>query len=551
MPRVAVIGLDASEWSLLEKYMADGVMPHLAKLRDTGKRVALDARGQTKTARVWESFLAGGADGLGTVGFDSETYQVSQVGCVPVKPFYAHVPGLEVLALDMPFMSLWDDVPGARVCSWGGHDMGFPRASTPRGLLTEIDARFGNNPSFENDHEMGWSNPESLEAVTKAFVVGAERRGDIVAWMMQKFPKWELLLTVMTEGHSAGEFLWHGIDSTNALGNAPTAPLAARCMRDTYAAMDVGLGKIVDALPPGTTTVVIAVHGMQNANQDLFSMVLLPELVFRWATGQKRFHDEDIAAWRAAGMPPVVLPTDTTWDNHIKARFDFPASLRRKPKRSLATRLVAAFRRRILGIKPKPASVKPMSVPIPPELDLPPSEIPVPRSSLDWAAPTWYRDQWPNMRAFMIPSFFDARIRVNLAGREKNGVVSLADYPRVLDELEALLMAARDPRTGAPIVKVVERNKASNPLTIDERDSDLHIMPAGPFDALEHPKYGTIGPFPYRRTGSHSSRGFALVNGPGAEKLPEKGLTYDLAPTLVSLLGRKVPAELTGRSLIA
>lgn len=548
MPRVAVIGLDATEWWLLEQYMSEGIMPRLAALRDAGTKVDLESRNQIMSARVWESFVCGGSDGLSAVGFDRENYTVAQVGCLPTKPFYARVPGLEVLALDVPYMHLWDDVPGARVCSWGGHDMGFPRSSSPRGLLTEIDARFGNNPSFENDHEMGWSNPESLEAVTKAMVIGAERRGDIVAWMAKKFPNWELLLTVMTEGHSAGEFLWHGIESTNALSGAPTAPLAARCMRDTYSAMDVGLGKIVDALPPGTTTVVMAVHGMQNANQDIFSMLLLPELVYRWATGECRLSDEDVAGWRAAGMPPVVLDPATTWDAHIKARFDFPERLRKRPKRSWPVRTLGAIARRLLGRERKKG---PLAVPIPPELNLPPSEIPVPRSSLDWAAPSWYRDQWPRMKAFVLPSFFDARIRVNLAGREKNGIVSIADYPRVLDELEALLSEARDPRTGAKFVKSVTRNRAENPLTIDERDSDLHVAPGGAFDALEHPKHGTMGPYPFRRTGSHSGRGFLLVSGPAAKKLPQTGMTFDLAPTLISLLGRDVPEGLAGKSLIS
>jgi hypothetical protein len=46
-------------------------------------------------------------------------------------------------------------------------------------------------------------------------------------------------------------------------------------------------------------------------------------------------------------------------------------------------------------------------------------------------------------------------------------------------------------------------------------DADLIITWNPAIDGLEHPQFGAIGPFPFRRTGGHTNRGVAYVAGPG------------------------------------
>ena len=69
------------------------------------------------------------------------------------------------------------------------------------------------------------------------------------------------------------------------------------------------------------------------------------------------------------------------------------------------------------------------------------------------------------MPAFALPSFYDGRIRLNLRGRERDGVVDPADYERVCDDIEQLLRECRDPRTGEPVLAAVER-VAGDPFAI-------------------------------------------------------------------------------------
>ena len=95
--------------------------------------------------------------------------------------------------------------------------------------------------------------------------------------------------------------------------------------------------------------------------------------------------------------------------------------------------------------------------------------------SLAWQPATWYRRHWPSMRAFALPSFYDGRIRMNLRGRERDGIVEPSSYTAVCDELERVLGACVDPRTGQSVVETIER-APGDPRDLDSSASDLVVV---------------------------------------------------------------------------
>ncbi len=70
---------------------------------------------------------------------------------------------------------------------------------------------------------------------------------------------------------------------------------------------------------------------------------------------------------------------------------------------------------------------------------------------------------------------------------------------------------------------------------------------------FDHPTHGRIGPLPYRRTGGHTGPyGVAYLAGDGIA--PHDGgvrSSFDVAPTIVELLGERAPAGISGRSLLS
>ena len=168
----------------------------------------------------------------------------------------------------------------------------------------------------------------------------------------------------------------------------------------------------------------------------------------------------------------------------------------------------------------------------------------------EWHVAGWYRDAWPRLPAFVIPGFSDAHIRINLAGRERDGVVALDDYDAACDDVERSLRACRSARTGDPIVADITRMRAGDPCAPDGPGADLVVRLWGT-DAIEHPDAGSIGPAVAMRTGSHTEHGFADISGPGIEP-GDRGAfgVCDLSATICALLGRTARVPLDGRSFL-
>lgn len=568
MKRVAAVGLDGAEWTLIERMLEDGELPHLSSLRGRSAVARLRDPADYRTGLVWEHFLTGkSAEGnrrWSAVEFDPGSYGAWQVGGRKIPPFYAQsgssdggtAPPIATIAFDVPYVSLTGRVKGVEITAWGGHDAGYPRASRPPGLLREIDARFGPHPAFENDYEPVWYRPALLDAMADALIVGARRRADASLWLQRRLPEWELFLTVMSEAHSAGEHMWHGIDRDYPLGGMPTSGQAGRRLREVYRALDDAVGRMHAGLPAGTALIVFSMHGMGANHADLPSMVLLPELLHRMHFGRAFLRDPSPEAWTREGFPPLVPDADRSWQALIKGRRPDAerAGLRRRIGQAVPGSLRDAYRAtrgtRAVSRAPK-RRVGALGRSIDEETELTPEEIGEPRHALDWQIPCLYRPFWPQMRAFALPTFYDGRVRINLQGRERDGVVPADAYRSACHEIEAIVRACRNPRTGRPVVADVAFPRADDPFSPDGPDADVVIIWTDAPDALEHPDVGVIGPFPFRRTGGHSSRGFAFVSGPEIETqdLGERH-ALDVTPTILALLGREPPPDLEGTPLV-
>ena len=71
-----------------------------------------------------------------------------------------------------------------------------------------------------------------------------------------------------------------------------------------------------------------------------------------------------------------------------------------------------------------------------------------------------------------------------------------------------------------------------------------------PADVLDSPAFGRIGPVPFRRGGSHTTRGFVAIDGPDVPQGElQFGHVLDLAPTILQLMGAPIANHFDGTSL--
>jgi predicted AlkP superfamily phosphohydrolase/phosphomutase len=533
--RVLVIGLDGFEPTYADQLLDAGDLPALAARRTRDAHVLLEHGAAARTGLSWEHFWSGltpdAAARWASVEFDPGTYRVWAEGA-RFAPFFADA-DLAAVVLDTPYAD-FDRAPGATgVVAWGSHDPGISGpASNPADLRAELEAHVGPYPASEWLYGCPWPSTASTEAMTCGLEAGVLAHGAAAKWLFtERFPDWDVAIVVMSELHAAAEGLWHGVDPTHPLHDHPSAPIAADGLRHLYQTIDRVVAELTSAID--ASSVVFTMGGMGTNGSDAPSMVLLPELLFRWSLGRELLDVPD--AWQATpAQAPRVEGDGAYWQ-----RAWYPA-LGAAPRDSHLKRIAAHLPQPLLGrVRAARAAQRA-------------SARPVGYQNLDWIPATWYRDWWPQMQGFAIPSFYDGRVRVNLRGREADGLVDPSDYGRVVDEVEELVRACTDPRTGQSVVDLVERpGDRQDPMMLDGSTADLLIAWRGSALSFSHPTLGLIGPVPLRRTGGHTGpHGYASIAGPGVVA-GDHGMasSFDVAPTIVQLASGNAPSAISGTSL--
>jgi hypothetical protein len=342
---------------------------------------------------------------------------------------------------------------------------------------------------------------------------------------------------VAGEVHGTIEGLWHGIDSGHPLFKHPSARSAADGLLGVHRALDRMVAELIGCAGDAAL-VVFTMGGMGPNHSDTQSMVLLPELLFRHTFGRPLLTVPP--AWAASpGEVPVLdetedwgsvsagwLPVSPTESGRVREAVR--SFVRARP---ILNGAVDAVRTRLIRRR----TGRRLTI-----------------HDLRWQPAARYDAYWRRMPAFALPSFYDGRIRINLKGRERDGVVEPSRYEDVCRTVERLLRECRNPLTAEPAVEFIERAATADPSRLATSESDLLVIWRGIATALEHPRLGLIGPVPLRRTGGHTGRyGMAYVVAP---PLPagDHGVrsSFDMAPTIVELLGCASRAGITGRSVL-
>jgi predicted AlkP superfamily phosphohydrolase/phosphomutase len=162
---------------------------------------------------------------------------------------------------------------------------------------------------------------------------------------------------------------------------------------------------------------------------------------------------------------------------------------------------------------------------------------------------------WPQTRAFMVPSGECGYIRLNVKGRERDGIVERDEAPPLLEHIASALQTFCDP-DGVPAVKKVEGTSSFSRLGSPAGHfPDLVVhwsdrLPAH-YAGLRSAQFGDV-PSPgwgSGRTGEHRDGAWALLN-PGTSALCSLGNPpniLDVAPTICRVLGAEQDG-LTGQS---
>lgn len=536
---IIAIALDSADPVLLETWMQQGHLKNLSRLRQQGASAALSNMDYYKGESAWTNFLTGclpfKTGYWSKYKYNPATYQAERIGAYGAydysefPPFYAVGDKYRVAIFDMPQTCLSNQVNGAQILAWGAHAPMVTPGSIPTNLRAELIQQYGDYPIDTLGHQdrSDWYNEASVTQLKEAMQTGTKRRTAIIRDLLQR-EEWDLFMTDFGEPHTAQHYLWHLSQPSHPLYK-PTGD--ADPLLEIFEDIDQSLGVILAEAPKNAYVMVFSVHGMGDNSADLLSMVMLPEFLYRFS-----FPGKSLLKSQSPGEPvsaPLVPKTNEHWYKQIhrlKNEPDPVARLFRALEPVMPNRVLTKLYKVIAQLRG--ADQKDLYV---------------------WHPSKWYQPYWPQMKAFYLPGFSDGYIRINVKGRDAQGVVAADEYHAVCDEIIQELRKLVDPRTGKPVLKDVVRTR-QDPMDANPKLPDADLVATWEdfaVDVVDSPTYGRIGPVYYNRSGAHRSRGFVTIQGPGIRAGEQLAPAHavDLAPTILRMMGAPLPAHLDGKPL--
>ncbi len=485
--RVCVIGLDAADAGLVERWSRQGLLPTLAALAREGEWITLRHRGEIGSGAVWPSIYTGahpGRHGLcHTVGLRPGTWTLEPMrpDAAPVPPLWAvlDAAGLRSVVVDVPLSPSTRPFRGGQIADWGTYErLGRPR-SLPPALLDEVVARWGPYPGERDLSRNPPLGDRQLARARARLRAGVAAKGRMLRWLAAHRP-WDFFFGVFGEPHAAGHYFWH-LEAPGAASRPPDARGGDTPVREIYRAVDAELGRIVETLDLATTAVLV-VSGQGMGPNGGAAHLLGPVLA-------------------ALGLQ---VP---------------PAGARRGLVRRLRDACPAGLRTAVSGCLPRGV-----------------------RTSMSGY---WLADSadTARSRAVALPTDQLGRVRVNLAGREPAGLVAPGrEYDELCAAIAGALERLVDPRTGRPVVREVFHTDRTFPGPESHRLPDLYVRwhdGDGPVEAVWSEEVGTVaGRWTDPRSGNHHPEGFAILFGAGARRgRRTDGHLLDVAPTVLDWLG--------------
>jgi predicted AlkP superfamily phosphohydrolase/phosphomutase len=499
--RLLVIALDMADGDLIRYWSAQGRLPHFASLISSGIWMDLESTAEVLHTSTWPTFATGTLPGKHGVYFPyqpkpgfqmAQHLQPDQYGAVTFWHL-ADRQGCRCVIYDVPETFPESGFRGKAIFDWGTWAWYGKPAAQPSSLLKEVKSRFGRYPLGFEAKRLGASMP-NLAVLEERLLHSVKYKLSTAQWLLQQ-NAWNLAVVGFCEAHPAGHYLWPA--DVDAVDQAPEDKI--KSLLGIYSALDQAVGTLLNALPGDGALFVVSGDGVR-ANRC--GWYLLPTVLER------------------LGYTCPVLGT-------TMGRNGSPSLIGR-----VKNLLSARTRRRIAALLP-------------------------------W----WLRDQlgareqaanidWAKSRAFTLPSDLEGCIRINLKGREPQGVVEPGrEYGELCQEIRARLVELTNPADGAPAVRRVWMRNEVFPGERREQLPDLIVTwnDEAVFTSLASPRFGCIeGDTADPRPGTHSPYGFLLAGGAGVPHVVQAGGgLVDVAPTVMKLLGLTPPVHMDGTPLRA
>ncbi len=505
--RTVVLGVDSVDLLLLERWASQGLLPFFGSMLKDSSRVRLSTVSRVLQGALWPSLLSGRSPGQhGTYLNDqitSGTYNLDRVEAdhAQLDPYYLQLEanGVRCALVDIP-----NDLPdrrleGLQVVDWlTEFQFWHFEANTPEGKA-DIEKRFG---TLYGSGGYGPTKPtvDGYRELRRKLEQSIRLKGALTQELLAR-QDLDHVFVVFAEPHKAGHHLWKFMDDTHP-DHEKAEPFLRDALLAVYQGVDRELGQLAACLSPADNLLVFSDHGMQaNYRGDHFIVPILQRLGM-CAPDQAPVLESSTGLALAAAVPGGEVAGIATVTAPRSARI-----------RSLVNRLMPGFLTSRLRRRFGAAS----------------------------------RIDWSRTRVIHLPTDRNSYLRINLRGREPDGIVEPGrEYDELLAMLETEFRALVNAETGKPAVEDVfkARQLFPGPRVDDLPDLIVLWSAEAPLNSVESPRLGRLTLRVHEdRSGNHRAEGFILARGPAIRR-PAGDLRGDIMQvpaTLLALHGVPIP----------
>jgi predicted AlkP superfamily phosphohydrolase/phosphomutase len=507
LSRVFVLGLDGATFDLIGPWIDSGELPNLRSIADAGVRGTLESVYPPLTPCAWPSFFMGKNPGKhGLFG-----YKIRRKGSYEEVPLASSDrrgrtlfeligdQGGKVAVLSVPMTYPASEVAGVMTTCIFTPKLPDPYAADcafPPEFKDEMKRVIG---TFRIHPEHVYAKGR-IDELIRDYEETLEQRIKLCEHVLKTRP-WDFAIAVLNETDHIQHQLWHVIDPSHQAHDPAEAARHGSVIKDFWVRLDREIGRILAALPPDTTVMVMSDHG----HGPIHWWIHLNNLLAR-------------AGLLAFKRNPL------TWMKRALFRLGFTPGNVYRMKLALDRR---GHRKK--GAAEGGGGASPLF-----------RRIFLSENDIDWS------------RTRCWATGHMGQINVNLKGREPAGIVSKSDVPALRAEVEAALAKLVEPGTHEPIVdRLVPREDLYHGEMVSLA-SDFFVRTRKPeFQALGGASFisNRVVERSWGNSATHRMNGIFLMKGPKVRRGARVSGTriFDLAGHILYRMGLRVPEDFDSR----
>ena len=517
--KLIVLGLDGATYTLLQPWMEAGQLPHLRKIVDAGASGMLASSIPPITSPAWPCFMTGKNPGKHGVtwfrGRRSNSYEEIPLDSTSIdsKTLWEILSegGGKVAVLNVPVTYPIRPVNGVMISGFlmppGKRDFVHPPE-----LLDELEERFG---PYQEDLKIRLllvnQTPAAIEKVLQEARELLDYKCSVAEYIMER-DEFDFFMLHIIETDRIQHWLWNLLDSTHPHYQREIAERCHGMILEYYRALDSRIGTIAAKAGPEATLIIMSDHGFGPCHRGINLNAWL-------------LHEGYLKIKRDPVSQIKLFMCKMGWN--LGNLFSF---YKRLLKMKSIQKLLMKARARGGGARSPLRTNRGLA------------SLFLSMRDIDWA----------RSRAYSLAG--TGQIWVNVAGREPQGIVRPGEEQRLRDEIIEKLRGLVHPGTGE---KVDARVFAKEDIYRGKHLEDLPDIIFLP----EENKYMVNSPMTFISPrifeedptfqGHHRMNGILMIIGATIRRgvRIEGAHIMDLAPTILYMMGRKIPDDMDGRVL--